>query len=237
MGSKLQNILTSEDILFILSTIGAVMALFLLMHFLSRQESSSYIGIDGKNRRNKRNTRNTSNETNKTPSNNNPIEYSHQSVDKRTEKHSDKTEHISLSNDDHHIFAQDKLQKQNQEHQKQNADGTVRTEILFDSNSENFSAAPLVPRYEYLDTANNGQFRKRLPSDEKSFFRTWLENGTRLFEFHGNVEKALANINAIFDDVCEIEGKQNGATQIHNVEPGILDSQLKIEKKAKIKLI
>jgi len=40
----------------------------------------------------------------------------------------------------------------------------------------------------------------------------------------------------IFDDVCEIEGKQNGATQIYNVEPGILNSQLKVEKKAVIKL-
>ena len=104
--------------------------------------------------------------------------------------------------------------------------------------SDNMSFAPSVSiNYEYLDSANDGQFRKLLNTEEKSFFRTWLENGTRLFEFHGNVEKALANINAIFDDVCEIEGKQNGATQIHNVEPGILDSQLKIEKKAKIKLI
>lgn len=95
----------------------------------------------------------------------------------------------------------------------------------------------LTPMYKYLETATNGQFRKLLPSDGKCFFRTWEENGVRKFEFHKNVDRALANINAIFDDVCEIEGKQNGATQIINVEPGILSSQLKVEKMAKIKLI
>lgn len=117
-----------------------------------------------------------------------------------------------------------------------NEDGTVSTEIIFDSKNSINEPTPFSPKYEYLETANDGQFRKLLPSDEKSFFRTWEENGTRKFEFHGNVERALANINAIFDDVCEIEGKQNGATQIDNVEPGILSSQLKVEKKAIIKL-
>lgn len=118
-----------------------------------------------------------------------------------------------------------------------NDDGTVKSEIEFDlTNSE---ATPVLTalKYEYLETANGGQFRKLLLSDEKSFFRTWEENGTRKFEFYGNVDKALANINAIFDDVCEIEGKQNGATQIINVEPGILSGQLIVEKKAIIKLI
>lgn len=98
-----------------------------------------------------------------------------------------------------------------------------------------FISTPL--RYEYLEAANSGQFRKLLPSDEKCFFRTWEENGIRRYEFHGNVDKALANINAIFDETCEIEGKQNGATNIINVEPGILDSKLKVETKAKIKMI
>ena len=106
-----------------------------------------------------------------------------------------------------------------------NADGTTKTEVIF-ANRE----------YKYLEEANGGQFRKLLSIEEKSFFRTWEENGIRKFEFSGNVENALANINAIFDDVCEIEGKQNGATQIENVEPGILNSQLVVEKKAKIKL-
>lgn len=132
--------------------------------------------------------------------------------------------------------AVDNSDNQSQIKHTTNEDGTVRTEINFDSASDRNETAPLLPKYEYLETANDGHFRKLLPSDEKSFFRTWEENGIRRFEFHGNVEKALANINAIFDDVCEIEGKQNGATQITNVEPGILNSQLKVEKKAVIKL-
>lgn len=117
-----------------------------------------------------------------------------------------------------------------------NEDGTVRSEVIYSQTEDKPISVSILPKYEYLETANNGQFRKLLPSDEKSFFRTWEENGTRKFEFHGNVDKALANINAIFDDVCEIEGKQNGATQIDNVDPGILNSQLKVEKKAVIKL-
>lgn len=109
-------------------------------------------------------------------------------------------------------------------------------EMSSDSFEESVPVVTFTPKYEYLETANGGQFRKLFPSDEKSLFRTWVENGVRKFEFYGNVDNALANFNAVFDDVCEIEGKQNGATQITNVEPGILSSQLKVEKKAKIKL-
>ena len=119
-----------------------------------------------------------------------------------------------------------------------NGDGTLKSEVLFESTDQEPASVPIsaLRKYEYLEAANGGQFRKLLPSEEKCFFRTWEENGVRKFEFHGNVENALANINAIFDDVCEIEGKQNGATQIINVDPGILDSKLKVETPAKIKL-
>lgn len=116
-----------------------------------------------------------------------------------------------------------------------NDDGTVKSEIDFDLTYD--EPAPTPRKYEYLETANGGLFRKLLPSDEKCFFRTWVENGVRKFEFHGNVDKALANFNAVFDDVCEIEGKQNGATQINNINPGTLTSQLKVDTPAKIKLI
>lgn len=139
--------------------------------------------------------------------------------------------------------------------QKENDDGTIRNEVLFDSSqgeaednstsntldtleSENKPVpAPISRKYEYLKGLNSGKFLKIIPSPEKSFFRTWVENETRKFEFCGDVEKALANFNAIFDNVCEIvEGKQNGATHIINDEPGILDSNLKVETPAKIKL-
>lgn len=88
----------------------------------------------------------------------------------------------------------------------------------------------------YLQEANSGKFMRLLQSSEKCFFRTWEEDGVRRFEFCGNVDKALANINAIFDDVCEIEGKRSGATYIENVSAGTLDSELRIITKAKIRL-
>ncbi|MBQ0046228.1 MAG: hypothetical protein KBT33_01795 [Prevotellaceae bacterium] len=90
--------------------------------------------------------------------------------------------------------------------------------------------------YQYLQEANDGKFMRILPSPEKCYFRTWEDDGVRKYEFCGNVAKALANINAIFDDVCEIEGKRRGATEIENVAAGTLDSELRITSKAKIRL-
>lgn len=90
--------------------------------------------------------------------------------------------------------------------------------------------------YQYLQEAIDGKFIRLLSSSEKCFFRTWEEGGIRKYEFSGNVAKALANINAIFDDVCEIEGKRSGATDIENVCAGTLDSELRITSKAKIRL-
>lgn len=91
-------------------------------------------------------------------------------------------------------------------------------------------------QYQYLQEANDGKFMRLLSSPEKCYFRTWEEGGVRKYEFCGNVAKALANINAIFDDVCEIEGKRSGATDIENVSAGTLDSELRITGKAKIRL-
>ena len=91
-------------------------------------------------------------------------------------------------------------------------------------------------QYQYLQEANDGKFMRLLSTPDKCYFRTWEENGVRKYEFCGNVVKALANINAIFDDVCEIEGKRGGATDIENVSAGTLDSELRITSKAKIRL-
>ena len=162
---------------------------------------------------------------------------------KKQEAHSN-SEHVKrniyLNNESENgldEYLKNENNKLNRVQETKNDDGTVKSVIDFDL-TNNESTPVLTPhKYEYLETANGGQFRKLLLSDEKSFFRTWEESGTRKFEFYGNVDKALANINAVFDDVCEIEGKQNGATQIINVEPGILSGQLKVEKKAIIKLI
>ncbi len=149
-----------------------------------------------------------------------------------------RTESINISYSDHAEYAKKEQEKGIYVRESQNEDGTLKSEVLFDNTDQEPASVPIsVPRkYEYLDEASGGQFRNLLPSEEKCFFRTWDENGVRKFEFHGNVENALANINAIFDDVCDIEGKQNGATQIINVEPGVLDNNLKVETPAKIKL-
>lgn len=90
--------------------------------------------------------------------------------------------------------------------------------------------------YQYLQEANTGKFMRLFTSPDKCYFRTWDDGGVRRFEFCGNVAKALANINAIFDDVCDIEGKRSGASDIENVAPGTLDSELRITNKAKIRL-
>lgn len=165
-------------------------------------------------------------------------------VDNNNESARNETEDTNQLNDGFADYARKETEKGIYVKETPNEDGTVKSEIDFDlTNNEPASdlynePAPVLftPKYDYLEAANGGQFRKLFPSDEKSFFRTWEENGVRKFEFHGNIENALANFNAVFDDVCEIEGKQNGATHIINVKPGILSSQLKVEKKAQIKL-
>lgn len=157
---------------------------------------------------------------------------------------SNETERESPVNKGYEAMLKKAKESRNRLIETTNNDGTLKSEIEFEiTNNETVSdssdervTVTFTPKFEYLEAANGGQFRKLLPTDEKSFFRTWEENGIRKFEFHGSVEKALANINAIFDDVCEIEGKQSGATQIINVEPGVLSNQLIVETKAKIKL-
>lgn len=114
---------------------------------------------------------------------------------------------------------------------------TKATVIEFDLSQENDTPTTASQiHYQYLQEANAGKFMKILPSPEKCYFRTWENEGVRKYEFHGNVAKALANINAIFDDVCDIEGKRAGATDIENVSPGVLDVDLKIVNKAQIRL-
>lgn len=111
------------------------------------------------------------------------------------------------------------------------------TEIEFDLSQEQKQQANTNQvQYQYLQEANDGKFMRLLSSPEKCYFRTWEEGGVRKYEFYGNVAKALANINAIFDDVCDIEGKRSGATDIQNLSAGTLNSELRITSKAKIRL-
>ena len=111
----------------------------------------------------------------------------------------------------------------------------IANEFIFPQEHEQKECSSQV-LYRFLQEANEGKFLRLFENPEKCFFRTWEENGVRKFEFCGNVPKALANINAIFDDVCEIEGKRSGASEIENVSAGILDPELRIISKARIRL-
>lgn len=111
----------------------------------------------------------------------------------------------------------------------ENSEGGTKSDILTERQASSY-------QYQYLQEANGSRFMKFFTTPDKCFFRTWVEEGVRKFEFYGNTSKALANINAIFDDVCVIEGKRSGATIIENVCPGTLDSDLRIIHKAKIRL-
>lgn len=226
--------LADPEILYLICVFVAIIVLLIVIYLITNSGNrgrSSYIGADPTKPKDK--THRLSGGGKGKVSNNQTFS-SDLFVGENNVIPSDKSENTKSSNSG---LIKDSNENLSRIHQSSNVDGTVRTEIDFDSSSEGGASKPFLQKYEYLETANNGQFRKLLPTDEKSFFRTWVENGIRLFEFYGNVDKALANINAIFDDVCEIEGKQNGATQIINVEPGILSNQLKVEKMAKIKLI
>lgn len=237
-----------DDILIYLVIFVAVLFICLVMitilSFIFPKKSSSYINSDKKSisasirrqgdnmpyKPQRTNEERTDKNSNYQPS------HSVEVVDNKNDTANDKLDSTLPSRNEFIKDPNDSVE-QAQIQQSLNDDGTVKTEIEFDSLSEDSTAIAISQKYEYLETANNGQFRKLLSSDEKCFFRTWEENGIRKFEFHGNVDKALANINAIFDDVCDIEGKQNGSSQIFNVEPGTLNSQLKVEKRAKIKLV
>lgn len=236
MGGIIKEILSDKDTLFWLGLIGVLLILFYIIYLLSTigGRQSSYISKGNKTNNGIRRyyePQNVPKQRGGESALDNHNTYSNHFPNKQNDNPPKEKDSVSPSEKD-----SDNGEENSSIHHTLNDDGTFTTEVFFDSTNENLAPVPSSPKYEYLETANNGQFRKLLSSDEKSFFRTWEENGTRKFEFHGNVDKALANINAIFDDVCEIEGKQNGATQIDNVEPGILNSQLKVEKKAVIKL-
>jgi hypothetical protein len=91
--------------------------------------------------------------------------------------------------------------------------------------------------YTYLIPSGKERFSQSFRGPEKCFFRMWEEGNVLKYEFSGNVDKALANLNAVFDDTCHLQGSQMNARSIINIYPGELDSQLNIIKKAVIKLV
>lgn len=91
--------------------------------------------------------------------------------------------------------------------------------------------------YTYITPSSKERFVESSRGPEKSFFRMWKDGNIFKYEFSGNVDKALANLNAVFDDTCYLQGSQMNAKSIENVSSGELDKQLNIIKKAVIKLV
>jgi hypothetical protein len=89
--------------------------------------------------------------------------------------------------------------------------------------------------YKYLKYAMKGRFDRPYSSPEGCIFRYTESKGNREFEFidnDANARKALANLNATFDDVCEFENDYEGARRITTKTRGILDRDLTVIKKA-----
>ena len=205
----IENIIKEYD-LYIIIAEAVIIVVLLLWHFLFSNDDSNQIGLLEHDKESlKRRLSSTQKELNKY------IDAFNQANAK-----------LKLWND---WYAKNKhfIEKQEQK----------STVIEFDISQEQKQQTSLThAQYQYLQEANDGKFMRLLSSPEKCYFRTWEEGGVRKYEFCGNVAKALANINAIFDDVCEIEGKRSGATDIENVSAGTLDSELRITSKAKIRL-
>lgn len=242
MDSFLEELAKHETFLTVSLAALAIIVFLIILFFISKirypenKKTSSYIGTRNYNGHAyyEPNKNQRTSGRGKDIVSNNQIPKSNQALYKSNSKN----EHDLTQSSDNGWgeYAKNESEKLKREQALKNDNETVDEIFENDLSNESPAPVPVSIKYEYLEAANSGQFRKLLPSDEKCFFKTWVENGIRMFEFHGNVEKALANINAIFDDVCEIEGKKNGATQIENLDPGILTSQLKVDKPAKIKL-
>ena len=205
----IENIIKEYD-LYIIIAEAVIIVVLLLWHFLFSNDDSNQIGLLEHDKESlKRRLSSTQKELNKY------IDAFNQANAK-----------LKLWND---WYAKNKhfIEKQEQK----------STVIEFDISQEQKQQTSIThAQYQYLQEANDGKFMRLLSSPEKCYFRTWEEGGVRKYEFCGNVAKALANINAIFDDVCEIEGKRSCATDIENVSSGTLDSELRISSKAKIRL-
>lgn len=95
------------------------------------------------------------------------------------------------------------------------------------------------PNIKYLKMAKNGQFKRSFnEADSECFYKCWGKSGEIRFEFCGEAGYAIANEPAIFTDVCTIhKGGTLSPTNIENIVPGILDSNLKVIQKAIIKFV
>jgi vacuolar-type H+-ATPase subunit I/STV1 len=94
---------------------------------------------------------------------------------------------------------------------------------------------------KYLKRRSGHFFNMVSEDPEGCYFKLFDISGTSAqFEFCGNEAEAIANRDAIFDDVCEISGASHNSQNIRNDRPGnvsLQDGKWVVTTKAKIKFI
>lgn len=93
---------------------------------------------------------------------------------------------------------------------------------------------------KYLKTAKDGVFNNTYDTPAGCYYELFNINGNQAdFKFYGDSTEAIANKNAVFDNVCESSGISTTAKKVISDEPGILtslsDGKWKVTQKAKIR--
>lgn len=112
------------------------------------------------------------------------------------------------------------------------------------TSNEDIRSGPLAElpkdlKVKYLKTAPGGIFNNVFDSPNGCYFKLYeIEGSNAKFEFCGNIEEAIANRSAIFDETSEPFNPPENATQIITRTPGIatlVDGKWKVKDKAIIK--
>ena len=104
-------------------------------------------------------------------------------------------------------------------------------------NEQEHNQEPVV---KYLkDVGPNGIFNQIFDAPQNCYFKMFdIKDDSAKFEFVGDVKKAIANKDAVFDNTCETSGTSRNAKNIKTEEAGELKLQngkWQVTKKAKIK--
>jgi hypothetical protein len=97
-------------------------------------------------------------------------------------------------------------------------------------------------QYLYLRTPDDeGCFAKVFNDNENAYYRLFDINGDNAkFEFCGNIARAIANKNAIFDIITQQEGDSTRARNIESISPGEvtrINGKWKVTRKAKVRFV
>lgn len=108
-----------------------------------------------------------------------------------------------------------------------------------DKNQQQNQEQPRINNVKYLKTAPGGVFNNVFDNPSGCYFKLFNINGNNArFEFCGNIDEAIANRNAIFDETSEPFDPPKVANRILTIDPGCVvlqDSKWKITTRAKIK--